>query len=72
MTNKNLTLANMEEHLKIIDLKPYGGGVYTEILECNNKEILFETYKNIADTIVITMLVIWGDHHIIKKLGDIF
>jgi len=35
--------------LKIIDLKPYGGGIYTEIIECKDKEILFETYKNIAN-----------------------
>lgn len=35
--------------MKIIDLKPYGEGIYTEVLECNSKEILFETHKKIAD-----------------------
>ncbi|WP_313757271.1 hypothetical protein [Tissierella sp.] len=35
--------------MKIIDLKPHGEGIYTEILECNSKEILLETHKKIAD-----------------------
>lgn len=31
--------------MRWIDLRPYGGGIYTEIIECSNKEILFQTYK---------------------------
>lgn len=31
--------------MRWIELRPYGGGIYTEIIECSNKEILFQTYK---------------------------